>query len=57
MFWTQGDAEIARVSHFGQRQTLRDGEPIFQAGKPSPGMFVILSGRVAFTRRDSIARP
>jgi thioredoxin reductase (NADPH) len=44
--------EIARMRRFGDIRLFRDGERLFEAGKPGPGMFVILSGHVAITQRD-----
>jgi thioredoxin reductase (NADPH) len=50
------DADIARVARFGERRLYRDGTLMVETGKPSPGMFVVLSGRVAVTRRDPLGR-
>jgi thioredoxin reductase (NADPH) len=47
-------AEIARMRRFGDVRTFRDGECLFQTGKPGPGMFVVLSGNVAITQRDGL---
>ncbi|WP_024510071.1 FAD-dependent oxidoreductase [Bradyrhizobium sp. ARR65] len=44
--------EIARMRRFGEIRAYRDGERLFETGKPGPGMFVILSGHVAITQRD-----
>ncbi|BAM86826.1 putative nucleotide-disulphide oxidoreductase [Bradyrhizobium oligotrophicum S58] len=46
--------EIARLRGFGEIQTYRDGERLFETGKPGPGMFVILKGHVAITQRDGL---
>jgi thioredoxin reductase (NADPH) len=46
--------EIARMRGFGDIRTYRDGEKLFETGKPGPGMFVILSGHVAITQRDGL---
>src|SRR5436305_6213206 len=46
--------EIARMRAFGEVRHYRDGEKLFQTGKPGPGMFVILSGQVAITQRDGL---
>ena len=46
--------EIARMRRFGEIRTYRDGEKLFETGKPGPGMFVILSGHVAITQRDGL---
>jgi thioredoxin reductase (NADPH) len=46
--------EITRMRRFGELRHYRDGERLFEAGKPGPGMFVILSGHVAITQRDGL---
>jgi thioredoxin reductase (NADPH) len=48
------DAEIARLSRFGRPGQWRDGELLFHAGDPGPGMVVVLSGRVAITQCDGL---
>src|SRR5258708_14148488 len=44
--------EIDRMRRFGEIRTYKDGERLFEAGKPGRGMFVLLSGHVAITHRD-----
>src|SRR5882757_5521202 len=46
--------EIARMRRFGEVRSHKDGERLFETGKPGPGMFVILSGHVAITQRDGL---
>jgi thioredoxin reductase (NADPH) len=46
--------EIARMRRFGEVRHYKDGEMLFETGKPGPGMFVILSGHVAITQRDGL---
>ena len=46
--------EIERMRHFGEIRTYKDGEMLFETGKPGPGMFVVLSGHVAITQRDGL---
>ena len=46
--------EIARMRRFGEIRTYRDGEMLFETGKPGPGMFVLLSGHVSITQRDGL---
>jgi thioredoxin reductase (NADPH) len=46
--------EIARMRRFGDLRSYRQGETLFETGKPGPGMFVILSGQVAITQRDGL---
>jgi thioredoxin reductase (NADPH) len=53
-FPTLTPQEIARIRPFGDIRTYRDGERLFETGKPGPGMFVILSGHVAITQRDGL---
>lgn len=50
------DAEIARVRAFGEPVSFRSGEALFEAGRPGPGMFVILRGQVVVTLRDGLGR-
>jgi thioredoxin reductase (NADPH) len=47
-------AEIARMRRFGEVRNYRDGERLFETGKPGPGMFVVLAGHVAITTRDGL---
>jgi thioredoxin reductase (NADPH) len=44
--------EIARIRRFGEIKLFKDGEALFEAGKPGPGMYVVLAGHVAITQRD-----
>src|SRR5438105_3949939 len=46
--------EIARMRRFGDIKTYKDGERLFETGKPGPGMFVLLSGNVTITQRDGL---
>ncbi|MGN6114483.1 MAG: thioredoxin reductase, partial [Nitrobacter sp.] len=46
--------EIARMRRFGEARSYRDGNLLFETGKPGPGMFVILSGQVLVTERDGL---
>jgi thioredoxin reductase (NADPH) len=46
--------EIARMRRFGDLRQFKDGERLFETGKPGPGMYVILSGHVAITQRDGL---
>jgi thioredoxin reductase (NADPH) len=46
--------QIERIARFGNRRRWQDGELMFEAGKPGPGMFVVLQGAVAVTRRDGL---
>ena len=55
-FPTLTDAEIARLRHFGELRSYKNGELLFETGKPGPGMFVVLSGHVAITERDGFGQ-
>jgi thioredoxin reductase (NADPH) len=57
MFPELSPAEIERVRPFGEVRRFLPGDVLFQAGKPGPGMYVILSGRVAVTGRDALGQP
>ncbi len=46
--------EIDRLRRYGSRRKYSDGEPLFKAGKISPGMFVVLKGQVAISQRDGL---
>jgi len=46
--------EIARIRRFGEIRLYKDGETLFEAGRPGPGMHVLLSGHVAITQRDGL---
>ena len=48
--------EIERLRRFGEIRNFRDGEMLFETGKPGPGMFVVLSGHVAISQRDGLGR-
>jgi thioredoxin reductase (NADPH) len=53
-FPTLTSLEIARMRRFGEPRHYKDGERLFETGKPGPGMFVLLSGHVAITQRDGL---
>ena len=46
--------EIARLRRYGSQRKYSDGEKLFEAGKISPGMFVVLKGQVAISQRDGL---
>ena len=48
--------EVERLSRFGSVHHYADGEKLIHTGKPSPGMFVILSGRIAITKHDGLGQ-
>lgn len=45
--------EIDRLRRFSQIVQAASGEALATAGVPSPGLFVVLDGRVAISRRDA----
>src|ERR1700746_1218739 len=53
-FPTLTPAEIDRMRRFGELKSYKHGERLFEAGKPGPGMFVVLAGHVAITQRDGL---
>jgi thioredoxin reductase (NADPH) len=55
-FPTLTQHEIERMRRFGEPRSYRDGDALFETGKPGPGMFVVLSGHVAITQRDGLGR-
>ena len=55
MFPKLAPAEIDRLRRFGTVKTWQSGELLFEAGKPGPGMFVLLRGRVAVTRKNALS--
>jgi thioredoxin reductase (NADPH) len=53
-FPTLALSDIERLRRFGTVRRYADGERLVEAGKVSPGMFVLLSGHVAVTQRDGL---
>ena len=56
MFPVLSQAEIDRVRRFGDVKRFPAGELLFQVGEAVPGMYVILSGRVAIMPRDGLGQ-
>jgi thioredoxin reductase (NADPH) len=56
MFPVLPAAEIERVRRFGELRRFQPGELLCRVGKPSPGMYVILSGRLSVVSRDPLGR-
>lgn len=46
--------EIARIARYAQQRSYKVGDLLKQAGQPSEGIFVLLSGRVAIRRRGGL---
>ena len=53
MFPQLGPEEIDRLRRFGQVIQAQSGETLATAGVASPGLFVVLDGRVGISRRDA----
>jgi thioredoxin reductase (NADPH) len=53
-FPTLTSQEIARMGRFGEVRHFKNGDMLFETGKPGRGMFVVLSGHVAITQRDGL---
>ncbi|HZX44034.1 MAG TPA: cyclic nucleotide-binding domain-containing protein, partial [Myxococcaceae bacterium] len=54
MVATLSEADVRRVSRFGEKRSYADGELMFEAGTPFPGMVVVLSGQASITLRDPL---
>src|SRR5208282_4523989 len=46
--------EIERLRRFGTMTQWQSGSLLFEAGKPGPGMFVVLAGRIIVSWHDSL---
>jgi CRP-like cAMP-binding protein len=56
MFPVLCETEIDRVRRFGEVRRFPAGKLLFQAGEAVPGMYVILSGRIAIEPRDALGQ-
>ncbi|HUL41647.1 MAG TPA: FAD-dependent oxidoreductase [Burkholderiales bacterium] len=56
MFPVLDPEDLARMRRFGALRGYADGEYLFETGKRSPGIFVVLSGAVRITGRDGHGR-
>ena len=56
MFPVLSQPEIDRVRRFGEVRRFPAGELLFQAGEAVPGMYVVLSGRIAIEPRDGLGQ-
>jgi len=56
MFPVLTAAELRRIERFGRRYHYRDGEFVARNGAPSPGMCVVLSGKIALSQHDGLGR-
>lgn len=48
------ESEIERTKRFGMVVSWKAGELIFEAGRPAPGILVLLRGDVRITKRDGL---
>ncbi len=51
------ELEMAHVGRFGTVQRYERGAHLFEAGKPIPGMFVVLKGSVTVSQHDAHGLP
>ncbi|HJQ83484.1 MAG TPA: FAD-dependent oxidoreductase [Candidatus Binatia bacterium] len=56
MFPVLAPADLDRLRRFGERRSFRAGNALVTVGESGHGMTVILSGRVAVTRRDQLGQ-
>jgi thioredoxin reductase (NADPH) len=54
MFPTLTTEEIDRILRFGECSTYKDGEFLSRTGEVVPGIWIILAGQVAITRKDGL---
>ena len=54
MFPVLTAAELRRIERFGRRQHYRGGELLAKNGAPSPGMCVVLSGKIGVLQHDGL---
>jgi thioredoxin reductase (NADPH) len=54
MFPKLGPEEIERLHRFGEVRRYKAGDLLFETGKRSPGMFVLIAGTVAVSARDGL---
>ena len=51
------ELEMAHVGRFGAVRRYERGAHLFEAGKPIPGMFVVLKGSVTVSQHDAHGLP
>src|SRR5262245_26918891 len=56
MFPVLSETEMDRVRRFGEVRRFSAGQLLFHAGEAIPGMYVILSGRIAIVPRDVLGQ-
>ncbi|RWB94392.1 MAG: cyclic nucleotide-binding domain-containing protein [Mesorhizobium sp.] len=57
MFPVLADADIERMRRFGEARAYAAGDRIVTAGTVSPGLIVILSGKVEITQAGALGQP
>ncbi|HMQ91602.1 MAG TPA: FAD-dependent oxidoreductase [Amaricoccus sp.] len=55
-FPTLSGEEVERIRPYGATRRFAPGEALFEAGRPGPGMYLLLRGQVAVTLRDGLGR-
>ena len=50
MFLRFSDAEIDRLTRFGERHSYRQGDMLARVGEAGPGLMLILAGKVEVTQ-------
>jgi thioredoxin reductase (NADPH) len=55
-FPTLTPQEIERLRRFGETRRFKNAEKMVEAGKPSPGLFVLLSGQAMAMEHDGLGR-
>ena len=53
LFEELGDADLKRLAQIAHERTYRDGESIFEQGRPGVALFVVRSGLVEIVRRKA----
>jgi len=56
MFLRFDEAEIERLSRFGEPRSFKRGDMLARIGEPGPGMMLILSGRVEVTQPSGVGK-
>lgn len=56
MFLRFSEAEIDRLSRFGEPRSFKKGDMLARIGEPGPGMMLILSGRVEVTQPNGVEK-
>ncbi len=49
--------DVERLTRYGELRRYASGDPVFVAGRPGPGMVVLLRGTVSIIERNGLFRP